>query len=332
MTASGVSADSSFTGLPYPLDDPRRQHEHAQLGGGQPREGLAQPAVPQRHIRCQRGPARLGERQHALPAVLAVGTAVDQTAGLQLGEDPGQRLRLLAFLAADAQRRALAHPSQVAEHGHLGVAQRGSVALHSQPASQSQHSRPQRWCHLGRDDLTIHRYYAITYHPACYVFAAAANGAQITQNQLSTTGRTAWQGAPAGLASRLPAVPTGGHAVLPLERLGEGEFGGVSRALRDGLYRLVAVAQQSRRQGHPPPGQVAQRRFADQRGEPAGEGRARQSGFRAQRLDRPLPGGFLVDMAQRCGDRRIAQGRGPPGGRGRRPPARRTRPAGCTEA
>ena len=71
---------------------------------------------------------------------------------------------------------------------------------------------------------------------------------------------------PAAVAARWLAVEAG-------ERAGEGIFRAVADLAGHGSDGLVGVAEPPRGEVQPPPGEVGERRFANQEGEPPGEGR-----------------------------------------------------------
>ena len=89
------------------------------------------------------------ERQHARAAVLGGARARDQALALEVGEDPGERLRALALGPGDRARRARSRPAQVREHEHLVRAQRARRGARRAAAAPSR-SVPRR-----RSDTTF---------------------------------------------------------------------------------------------------------------------------------------------------------------------------------
>ena len=121
-----------------------------------------------------------------------------------------------------------------------------------------------------------------------------------------------------GRGALLAPVARRRHAELAFERLAERVLRAVADAARDRVDGGVGGLQQPSGDGHPPPRQVGERRLAGQLGEAPGERRARQSGLRGQRGDRPRLGRTVLDRAQRSAHRRVAQ-RLRPAARGLRP-------------
>lgn len=111
------------------------------------------------------------------------------------------------------------------------------------------------------------------------------------------------------------AVAAGCGAELPVEGVGEGVRGAVADPGGDGGQRVGRVAEQGRRAGQPPPGEVRHRRAAHQRGEPAGQGGAGDTGLGGQPVVAPRGGRVRVQRAQGGRHHRVAQRGRPRSGR-----------------
>ena len=111
-------------------------------------------------------------------------------------------------------------------------------------------------------------------------------------------------------------MPAGAHAVHTFEGRAEAERVGVPEVTCHGGDRRGRFGQQVGGQSHTPVGQVGERRFAHQRGEPFGQCGPGDAGLCGQAGQGPRPARRFVHGAQHRSDRVVAQRAVPAGGLG----------------